>query len=77
MYGLTPLGMAVREGQLDTIRYLITEYNVDVNGKLHNFLRHCIQVSKKMNLLLLCVCVNFLVGKLILLYYLLCDGIIM
>ena len=32
--GLTPLGLAVREGKLDTIKYLITEYNVDVNGKL-------------------------------------------
>ncbi len=33
-HGLTPLGLAVREGELDTIKYLITEYNVDMNGKL-------------------------------------------
>ncbi len=32
--GLTPLGLAVREGKLNTIKYLITEYNVDINGKL-------------------------------------------
>ncbi len=32
--GLTPLGMAVREGKLDTIKYLITECNVDINSKL-------------------------------------------
>ncbi len=32
--GLTPLGLAVRVGKLDTIKYLIMECNVDVNGKL-------------------------------------------
>ena len=32
--GLTPLGVAVREGHLDTIKYLIMEHNVAVNGKL-------------------------------------------
>ena len=32
--GLTPLGVAVREGHLDTIKYLITECNVAVSGKL-------------------------------------------
>ncbi len=32
--GLTPLGLAVREGKLNTIKYLITEYGVDINGKL-------------------------------------------
>ncbi len=32
--GLTPLGLAVREGKLDTIKYLITQCNVAVNGKL-------------------------------------------
>ena len=32
--GLTPLGLAFRRGNLDTIKYLITEYNVDINGKL-------------------------------------------
>ncbi len=31
--GLTPLGVAVREGQLDTIKYLIMFCNVDVSGK--------------------------------------------
>ena len=31
--GLTPLGVAVREGQLDTIKYLIMDCNVDVSGK--------------------------------------------
>ncbi len=32
--GLTPLGLAVREGELYTIKYLIMTCNVDVNGKL-------------------------------------------
>ncbi len=32
--GLTPLGLAVREEKLDTIKYLIMECKVDVNGKL-------------------------------------------
>ncbi len=32
--GLTPLGLAVRWGKLDTIKCLIMECNVDVNGKL-------------------------------------------
>ncbi len=32
--GLTPLGLAVREGHLNIIKYLITECNVDINGKL-------------------------------------------
>ncbi len=31
--GLTPLGVAVREGHLDTIMYLIMDCNVDVSGK--------------------------------------------
>ena len=31
--GLTPLGVAVREGHLDTIKYLIMNCNVDVSGK--------------------------------------------
>ncbi len=31
--GLTPLGVAVREGHLDTIKYLIMDCNVDVSGK--------------------------------------------
>ncbi len=31
--GLTPLGNAVRWGQLDSIKCLISEFNVDVNGK--------------------------------------------
>ncbi|XP_064390768.1 uncharacterized protein LOC135338524 [Halichondria panicea] len=30
--GLTPLGMAVRWWNLDTIKYLITECNVNING---------------------------------------------
>ncbi len=32
--GLTPLGTAVRWGHLGIIKYLIKEYNVNVNGKL-------------------------------------------
>ncbi len=32
--GLTPLGLAVEEGKLNTIKYLISECNVAVNGKL-------------------------------------------
>ncbi len=32
--GLTPLGVAVREERLGTIKYLITECNVDINSKL-------------------------------------------
>ncbi len=32
--GLTPLGLAVSRGELDIIKYLIMECNVDVNGKL-------------------------------------------
>ncbi len=40
-YGLTPLGEAVSEGKLDTIKYLITECNVNINGKLV----HAIQYS--------------------------------
>ena len=31
---LTPLGLAVRVGKLDTIKYFIRECNVDINGKL-------------------------------------------
>ncbi len=59
--GLTPLGLAVREGKLDTIKYLIMECNVDVNGtRAYN--RTSQQVIIK-NLLLLCLtqCVHFLV----------------
>ncbi len=32
--GLTPLGLAVREGHLNTIKYLIMKCNAAVNGKL-------------------------------------------
>ncbi|XP_064390771.1 ankyrin repeat domain-containing protein 1-like isoform X1 [Halichondria panicea] len=32
--GLTPLGGAVRVGKLDTIKYLITECNVNINGTI-------------------------------------------
>ncbi len=32
--GITPLGLVARLGKLDTIKYLITECNVDINGKL-------------------------------------------
>ncbi len=32
--GLTPLGEAVRRGRLDTVKYLVSEFNVDVCGKL-------------------------------------------
>ncbi len=32
--GLTPLGLVVRGGKLNTIKYLIIECNMDINGKL-------------------------------------------
>ena len=31
-YGLTPLGLAVSEGRLNIVEYLITKMKVDVNG---------------------------------------------
>ncbi len=57
--GLTPLGLAVRMGYLDTIKYLIMERNMDVNGKLvtHMYVKYSTsqQVIIK-NLLLKCLC---------------------
>ena len=32
--GLTPLGVAVKEGRVDIIKYFMTKSNVNVTGKL-------------------------------------------
>ena len=48
--GLTPLGLAVSQGKLDVIKWLIDEHKVDVNGeRLYDtyqllFIIECVEV---------------------------------
>ncbi len=56
--GLTPLGLAVREGKLDTIKYLIMECNVDVNGKFVQLAYCASRRSRRRDTVKLTVCVH-------------------